>query len=95
MTKSIANTVRAAFALFLLGLGMYASIDTLVAHELANRGLSACGSADKPCALAPLTVTASETGRMVNATSADQSRMNVLGAAPAAPRAPHVATAES
>jgi len=92
MNKSIANTVRAAFALFLLGLGMYASIDSLVAKELASRGLSTCGDAEHPCALAPLTVTASATGRMVTSTAADESRMNALGAAP---HAPHVATAES
>lgn len=95
MTKSIANTVRAAFALFLLGLGMYASIDSLVARELASRGLSTCGDVANPCALAPLTVTASATGRMVNATPADEGRMNVLGAAPRAARTSHVATAES
>jgi len=95
MNKSIANTVRAAFALFLLGLGMYASIDTLVAKELASRGLSTCGDAENPCALAPLTVTASATGRMVSSTAADESRMNALGAAPHVPAAPHVATAES
>ena len=96
MTKSIANTVRAAFALFLLGLGMYASIDSLVAKELASRGLSSCGSAENPCSLAPLTVTVPKpSGRMVSSTAADESRMNALGIAPHAPRAPHVATAES
>jgi len=56
MTKSIANTVRAVFALFMLGVGLYAGVDSLVAHELSNRGLSSCGSADHPCALAPLHV---------------------------------------
>ena len=95
MNKSIANTVRAVFALFLLGLGMYASIDSLVAKELASRGLSTCGNAENPCALAPLTVTADAAGRMVSSTAADESRMNALGIAPHAPRAPHVATAES
>ena len=92
MTKTIANTVRAAFALFLLALGLYASIDTLVAGELASRGLSTCGSAEHPCALAPLTVTADAVGRMVSTTAANAATMNALGAAP---RAPQVATAES
>jgi hypothetical protein len=56
MNRSFANTVRAAFALFLLGVGLYAGIDSLVAHELSNRGLSTCGSAAHPCALQPLHV---------------------------------------
>ena len=57
MTKSFAKTVRATFALFMLGVALYAGVDSLVAHDLANRGLSSCGgSADHPCALAPLHV---------------------------------------
>ena len=56
MSRSFANTVRATFALFLLGVGLYAGVDSLVAHDLANRGLSSCGTADNPCALAPLHV---------------------------------------
>ncbi|HSU13031.1 hypothetical protein [Longimicrobium sp.] len=62
MTKSFANTVRATFALFMLGVGLYAGVDSLVAHELSGRGLSSCGSADHPCALAPLHVVSGRTG---------------------------------
>lgn len=62
MTKSFANTVRATFALFLLGVGLYAGVDSLVAHELSSRGLSSCGSADHPCALAPLHVVSGHAG---------------------------------
>jgi hypothetical protein len=66
MNKSIANTVRTVFALFLLGLGMYVGAENVVAHELAARGLSTCGSAANPCALTPLTVTVQKsTGRFV------------------------------
>ena len=84
MNKSIANTVRAAFALFLLGLGLYAGVDSLVASELASRGLSSCGSAENPCALAPLTVTtAKPSGKMVTSTAADARGAKVLGVAPA------------
>jgi len=94
MNKSIAMYVRGAFALFLLGLGMYAGAESLVAHELASRGLSTCGIVENPCELAPLTVTASRSGRMVATGHADQA-MQVLGAAARAPRAHPVATAES
>lgn len=66
MNKSIANTVRTVFALFLLGLGMYVGAENVVAHELAGRGLTTCGSAENPCALTPLTVTVQKsTGRFV------------------------------
>ena len=96
MTKSIANTVRAAFALFLLGLGLYASVDSLAARELAGRGLSSCGSADNPCTLAPLTVTvAKPAGQLVNSTAADEGSAQTLGAAPRAVSAHHTAMAES
>ena len=85
MNKSIANTVRAAFALFLLGLGLYAGVDTLVAKELAGRGLSTCGQAENPCTLAPLKVTtAKPSGRMVSSAAADEGGAKALGAAPAA-----------
>ena len=95
MNKSIANTVRAAFALFLLGLGMYASIDTLVAKELASRGLSSCGQAENPCALSPLTVTAHKpSGKLVTSTAADQGSAKALGTAATA-SAPQTAMAES
>jgi hypothetical protein len=94
MSKSITLYVRGTFALFLLGLGMYAGAESLVAHELAGRGLAACGAAEHPCELAPLTVTAARTGRMVTTTAADQA-MQVLSAAPRAPHAHPVATAES
>lgn len=98
MTKSIANTVRAAFALFLLGLGLYASVDSLAARELAGRGLSSCGTADNPCTLAPLTVTvtvAKPAGQLVNSTAADEGSAQTLGAAPRAVSAHHTAMAES
>jgi len=94
MNKSTAMYVRGAFALFLLGLGMYASAESLVAHEMASRGLSTCGVVENPCELAPLTVTASRNGRMVAASPADPA-MRVLGTAASAPRAHPVATAES
>jgi hypothetical protein len=96
MNKSIANHVRAAFALFLLGVGLYAGIDTLVAHQLSNRGLSSCGSAENPCALAPLQVKAVKAGaRLVADASASQGTSQVLGAAPRTPAAPPAAMAES
>jgi hypothetical protein len=94
MNNSITHYVRGAFALFLLGLSMYAGAERLVAHELAGRGLTLCGTAENPCELAPLTVTAERTARMVNTTPADQA-VPVLTAAPRAPRALPVATAES
>jgi hypothetical protein len=94
MSKTIAHYVRGAFALFLLGLGMYASAETLVAHELASRGLTTCGEAANPCALAPLTVTAARPGGRVVAGSAAQA-MQVLSASPRAERAHPTATAES
>jgi hypothetical protein len=96
MTKSIANTVRAAFALFLLGLSLYAGVDSLAARELASRGLSTCGSAENPCTLAPLTVTvAKPSGQMVNSTAADEGSAQTLGAAPRAVSAHQTAMAES
>ena len=94
MKKSISMYVRGTFALFLLGLGMYAGAESLVAHELAGRGLATCGAAEHPCELAPLTVTVPRTGRMV-ATTAANPAMQVLTAAPRAPRAHPVAIAES
>ncbi|HEV7587164.1 MAG TPA: hypothetical protein VGO40_03445 [Longimicrobium sp.] len=94
MSKSITLYVRGAFALFLLGLGMYAGAEGLVAHELASRGLATCGAAEHPCELAPLTVTAARTGRTAAATAADRA-MQVLSAAPRAPHVHPVATAES
>jgi hypothetical protein len=67
-----------------------------VENELASRGLSTCGSAEHPCALAPLTVTTPRWGaRMVTAGAADQAAPRQLGTAPVAPRAPHTAMAES
>src|SRR5687767_8700058 len=98
MTKSIALYVRGAFALFLLGLGMYAGAESLVASELASRGLDACGAADNPCQLAPLTVTVPRSGSPVvaaEAAEATQQAMQVLRAAPRAPRAHPIAIAES
>lgn len=94
MNKSIASTVRAVFALFMLGVGMYAGIDSLVAAELNNRGLSSCGSAENPCALAPLKVTTTRpAGRLVNS-AADAGSVQVLGNALRA-AAPETAMAES
>jgi len=95
MSKTISMYVRGIFALFVLGLGMYAGAESLVAHELASRGLPSCGAADNPCELAPLTVTVPRSGGpMASAASASQA-MQVLSAAPRAPRAHPVATAES
>jgi hypothetical protein len=89
MSNSISMYVRGAFALFLLGLGMYAGAESLVAHELASRGLATCGAAENPCELAPLTVTVPRSGgTLANAANALQVR--------SAPRAAHpVAIAES
>ena len=93
MTKSFANTVRATFALFMLGVGLYAGVDSLVAHELANRGLSSCGgSADNPCALAPLHVVS---GRAAANFASVHAAPRVLRARDVAPRAPRSAMAES
>ena len=92
MNKSITVYVRGTFALILLGLGMYAGAESLVAHELANRGLPSCGAAANPCELAPLTVTVARSEAAPNAANA----LQVVSAAPRAPRAAHpVATAES
>ena len=97
MSKSITLYVRGAFALFLLGLGMYAGAESLVAHELASRGLSTCGAPETPCELAPLTVPVPRSdARMITADAVGAQAMQVLGAAPRAPRAAHpIATAES
>ena len=92
MSKSITFYVRSTFALLLLGLGMYAGAESLVAHELASRGLPSCGAAEHPCELAPLTVTVPRSdGSMASAANV----MQVVSAAPRAPRAHPVATAES
>ena len=96
MNKTVTLYVRGAFALLLLGLGLYAGAESLVAKELASRGLTSCGSADNPCALAPLTVTAARThARLVTASPADAAVLQVLRAAPRAPQAHPVAIAES
>lgn len=92
MNKNIATTVRSAFALFLLGVGLYAGIDSLVSQELASRGLSSCGSAENPCALAPLQVTVD--GRSELASHKAASPLAIPAAAQA-PRAPRTALAES
>lgn len=95
MNKTVTLYVRGAFALFLLGLGMYAGAESLVAAELASRGLTTCGTADNPCELAPLTVTAERSGaRLVTAPPAiPAAAMQVLRAAPPAPHL--IASAES
>jgi hypothetical protein len=93
MNKSIAIYVRGTFALFLLGMGMYAGLDSLAEHALAGRGLSTCGAADNPCALAPLQVitpAAVAAGRKAN----DAATM-IVPAAVVAPRATSPASAES
>ena len=91
MTKTLTFYVRSAFALLLLGLAMYAGAESLVAHELASRGLTTCGTAEQPCELAPLTVTVPRHGGTINAANA----MQVVSAAPRAPRAHPSAIAES
>jgi len=92
MSKTITFYVRSAFALLLLGLGMYVGAESLVARELASRGLPSCGAIENPCVLAPLTVTAPRSdGGTINAANA----MQVVSAAPRAPRAHPVAIAES
>jgi hypothetical protein len=94
MTKSFANTVRATFALFMLGVGLYAGVDSLVAHELADRGLSSCGgSAENPCELAPLHVVSGRAG--AGFASARHAAPMVLRAQDVAPQAPRAAMAES
>ena len=95
MNKTVTQYVRGAFALFLLGLGMYAGAESLVATELAGRGLTSCGSAENPCALAPLTVTIERSGaRLVTAGPAlPAAALQVLRAAPPAPHP--IASAES
>lgn len=96
MNKTITLYVRSTFALFLLGLGMYAGAESLVAKELASRGLTTCGAADNPCELAPLTVTAERgNARLVTAAPAEVGALQVLRAAPHAPQAHPVASAES
>ena len=96
MTKTLTFYVRSSFALLLLGLAMYAGTESLVAHELANRGLSSCGAENNPCKLAPLTVTAHpQAARLVTAGSLDHAAMQVLRAAPRAPQAHPAASAES
>jgi hypothetical protein len=81
MTKRIATYVRGSFALFLLGMGLYAGLDSLAARELASRGLSTCGSAENPCALQPLQVTTPATGTFASAKKAEQAAPMVLRAA--------------
>ena len=93
MSKRFANKVRAAFALFMLGVGMYAGIDSLVAHELYGRGLSSCGTAEQPCALQPLHVTADRAG-LASAHKGVAPTM-MLRAADDAPSASRTAMAES
>jgi hypothetical protein len=95
MKKTVTLYVRGAFALFLLGLGMYAGAERLVADELASRGLTSCGSADNPCALAPLTVTVERPGaRLVTAIPAlPAAALQVLRAMPQPPHP--IASAES
>ena len=96
MTKTLTIYVRSAFALLLLGLAMYAGAESLVAHELASRGLSSCGAEDNPCELAPLTVTAHRPAvRLVTSGALDHAALQVLRAAPRAPAAQPVASAES
>jgi len=96
MTKTLTFYVRSAFALLLLGLAMYAGAESLVAHELASRGLPSCGAEDNPCELAPLTVTAQrQAARLVTSGSLDQAALHVLRAAPRAAEAHPVASAES
>ncbi|MBV9108693.1 MAG: hypothetical protein JO306_04770 [Gemmatimonadetes bacterium] len=93
MSKRFANTVRAAFALFMLGVGMYAGIESLVAHELYGHGLSSCGTAEQPCALQPLHVTAGRAG-LASAHKLEAPTM-VVRAANGAPSAHRTAMAES
>lgn len=97
MNIRITTCVRGAFALFLLGLGLYAGLDSLAENALANRGLSSCGSGDKPCALAPLHVTTQRGNAAVAHArpSAAHAAPMVLRAADTAPRAARTATAES
>lgn len=60
MTRKTVATVRASFALLALGLTLYAGADSLARSTLEARtvGLSTCGTADAPCTLQPLQVTA-------------------------------------
>jgi hypothetical protein len=81
MNKRIATYVRGSFALFLLGMGLYAGLDSLAAHELASRGLSTCGTAENPCTLQPLQVTTPAAGTFAAAKRAAQAAPMVLRAA--------------
>lgn len=60
MPKTITGTVRILFASFALTLLAYAGLDAALtsAYGAATVGLTSCGDAANPCALAPLTVTA-------------------------------------
>jgi len=60
MPKTITGTVRILFASFALTLLAYAGLDAALTNAaMADTvGLSSCGDAANPCALAPLTVTA-------------------------------------
>lgn len=57
MTATVSHKVRYTFASLVLALTLYAGIEALAAAALPDT-LSACGTQDNPCALAPLTVSA-------------------------------------
>jgi hypothetical protein len=60
MPKTITGTVRILFASFALTLLAYAGLDAALtsAANASPVGLTSCGDAANPCALPPLTVTA-------------------------------------
>lgn len=64
MTTSILRSVRFAFVTLLLGLTVYTVAETAlgggsaIAQGAADEGLTACGSAEQPCALEAVSVVA-------------------------------------
>lgn len=57
MTPTVARNVRIAFASFSLALTVFAGVESLTRTATADAA-TACGTAEHPCSLAPLTVTA-------------------------------------
>ena len=68
MTKTVTTSVRIVFASFALALLVYAGLDAALtgAAGRGTIGLSSCGDAANPCALAPLTVTAPDARLIVD-----------------------------
>ncbi|HEX5726809.1 MAG TPA: hypothetical protein VFX98_15140 [Longimicrobiaceae bacterium] len=79
MTTQIARNVRIAFASLTLALTLFVGIESLTGA--APAGMTACGTAERPCELAPLTVKAGRApsqlaGTPVEAASLEQAALN-------------------